>query len=80
MRESEFLALALAAAAEFLSPILLRSIPFLSIQSCVKIFLPSPENYPQNVPLPTPKLHLSAIFQPALPETRRECFYTALYK
>ena len=78
MRESEFLALALAAAAEFLSPILLRSIPFLSIQSCVKIFLPSPENYPQNVPLPTPNMQYGAIFRPAIPKTGQEYFYTTL--
>ena len=27
------------------------------VQSCVKIFLPSSDNHPQNVPLLTPKLH-----------------------
>ena len=44
------------------------------LQSCVKTFLP------QNVPLLTPKIHYGALFQPAIPKTRQECFYTTLYK
>ena len=44
--------------------------------SCVKTFLISSEGNPQNVPLPTPKLHNDAIFQPAIPKTWQECFYT----
>ena len=47
---------------------------------CVKTFLLSFENHSQNVPLPTPKLHCCAIFQPAIPESWQECFYTTLYK
>ena len=47
-------------------------------QSCVKIFLISFENYPQNVPLPTPKMHYGATFQPAVPKTWQECFYATL--
>ena len=49
------------------------------IQSCVKTFLLSFENHSQHVLLPTPKLHYGAIFQPAIPETWQECFYTNLY-
>ena len=49
------------------------------LQSCVKTFLLSSENCPQNVPLLTPKLHFGAIFQPSVPKTWQECFYTTLY-
>ena len=60
------------------------SLPQLSIrrlqpQSCVKTFLVSSENQTQNVPQSTPKMHYGAIFQPAIPATWRECFYTTLY-
>ena len=44
-----------------------------------KTFLLSFDNHSQNVPLPTPKLHYSAIFKPAIPQTWQECFYTTLY-
>ena len=33
----------------------------IGVQSCVKTFLPSFENHSQNVTLPIPKLHYSAI-------------------
>ena len=36
------------------------------LQSCVKTSLLS-SNLPQNVPLPTPKMHCDKIFQPAIP-------------
>ena len=49
------------------------------VQSCVKTFLLSSENHPQNVPLPTPKMHYDAIFQPAITKTWHGCFYTYLY-
>ena len=39
------------------------------VQSCVKTYLLSSENNPQNVPLPAPKMHFGAIFQPVVPET-----------
>ena len=29
--------------------------------------------------MPTPKLHYGALFQPPIPETCQECFYTTLY-
>ena len=51
----------------------------LYLQSCVIPCLLSFENHPQNVhpqnvPLPNPKMHYCAIFQPANPETWQECF------
>ena len=46
---------------------------------CKKKTLTSFENQPQNVPLPTLKLHNGSIFQLAIPKTWQECFYTALY-
>ena len=50
------------------------------VHSCVKTFPPSIENHPQNVPLPvpTPKMHHGAIFQPAMPETWQECVHYTL--
>ena len=48
-------------------------------QSCVKTFLPSSENHPKNVPLPTPNMHYGTICQPAIPRTWQECFYTIRY-
>ena len=39
------------------------------IHSCVKTFLLSSENDPQNVPLPDPNLHYDVIFQSAIPQT-----------
>ena len=48
-------------------------------QSWVKIFLLSFENRSQNVPLHTPKLYNCATFQPAIPKTWKECFYTKEY-
>ena len=44
------------------------------VQSREKTFLICFENHSQNVPLPTPKMHYSAIFQPAIPKTCQECF------
>ena len=38
-----------------------------------------PRITPQNVPLPTPKIHHFAIFQPAMLKTWQECLYTSLY-
>ena len=35
-------------------------------------------NYYQNVLLTTPKLHCGKIFQPAIPKTWQECFFTTL--
>ena len=49
------------------------------VQSCVKTFLLSSENHSQYVLLPTPKLHYGTFFQPAIPETWQECFYTTPY-
>ena len=49
-----------------------------NVQGCVKTFLLSSENHPLYVPLPTPKLHYGAIFQPAIPETRQEYSNTTL--
>ena len=49
------------------------------VQSCVKTFLLSFEIHSQNIPLPTPKVHHGAIFQPAIPETWQESFFTTLY-
>ena len=43
-----------------------------------KTFLLNSENHFQNVALPTPKLHYGAIFQPAIPETKQDWFYTTL--
>ena len=37
-----------------------------------KTFLLSFENHSQNVPLPNPKMHYGAIFQPAIPRNRAE--------
>ena len=37
------------------------------------------KNHPQNVPLPTPKLHYEGIFQPDISLTWQECFYATLY-
>ena len=45
-----------------------------TIQSCVKTFLLSSENHPQDAPLPTAKIHKVATFLPATPGTRQECF------
>ena len=45
------------------------------IQSCVKTFLLSSENHPQNVPLPTQKMHHGTTFQPAIPGTWQDFFY-----
>ena len=42
-------------------------------------FLPSSENHPQNVQLPTPKMHYGTIFQPDILETWQEYFYSILY-
>ena len=59
-----------------------RRVKFASVkkvQSCVKTFLLSFENHSGSVPLPTPKLHYGSIFQPAIPKTWQECFYTTLY-
>ena len=44
--------------------------------------MPRSENHPQNVPLPvpTPKMHHGAIFQPAMPETWQEWFYTTFFE
>ena len=50
----------------------------ISTELC-KISLLSSKNHPQNVPPPTTKLQYGAIFQPAIPETWQECFYTTLY-
>ena len=50
--------------------------PYFPVQSCVKTLLLSVENRTQNVPLPTPKLHYGAIFQPTIPKTWQECSYT----
>ena len=49
------------------------------VQSWVKTFLLRSENQPQNVPFCPPKMHYGKIFQPAIPETCQECFYTTLY-
>ena len=49
------------------------------IQSSVKTFLRSSQNHPQNVWLPTPKMHYMATFKPTMPKTWQECFYTTLY-
>ena len=38
------------------------------LQSCVNTFLLSSENHPQNVPLPTPKMHYDTTFQQAIPQ------------
>ena len=50
------------------------------VQSCAKKGLLSFENHSQNVPLPTPKFHYAAIFQPSIPGNWSECFYTTLYR
>ena len=50
-----------------------------SPQSYIKKLLVSSENHPQNVPLPAPKMHYGAPFQPAIPETWQECVCTTLY-
>ena len=50
-----------------------------AITESFKTFLLSFENHSQNVPLPTQKIHYGAIFQPAIPKTRQECFYITLY-
>ena len=50
------------------------------VQSCVKTFLISSETHPQNLPLPTLKMHFDATFQPAIPGTWQEYFYTTLYR
>ena len=50
------------------------------MQSCVKTFLISSETHPQNLPLPTLKMHFDATFQPAIPGTWQEYFYTTLYR
>ena len=50
------------------------------IQSCVKSFLLSSENHPQDVLPSSPKLHDGAAFQPTIPGTWQECFCTTLYK
>ena len=52
---------------------------WINIQSYVKIFLLNSENNPQNVPLLTPKLYYGTNFQPAIPKTWQEPFYTTLY-
>ena len=44
----------------------------------VIFYLIKAENQPQNVPLPTPKMHYGAIFQLAMHETWQEYFYTTL--
>ena len=54
-------------------------VTLLTVHSCVNIFLPSSENHPQNVPVPTSKIHSDTIFQQAIPKTWQECFYTTLY-
>ena len=46
--------------------------------SCVKTCVLSFENHSQNVPLLTTKLHYHTIFQPAIPKTWQECFYTTV--
>ena len=51
-----------------------------TVQIWVKIFLLSFENHSHNVPLHTPKLYNCAIFQPAIPKTWLECFYTKVYR
>ena len=48
--------------------------------SLVTTFLLSFENDCQYLPPPTSKLHYGAVFQPAIPKTWQECFYTTLYK
>ena len=48
----------------------------INLQSCVRTFKLSFKNHPQNVLLPTPKLHYGAIFQAA--KTWQECFYTTV--
>ena len=37
------------------------------------------KDHSDNALLPTPKMHYGVIFQPAIPKTRQECFYTTLY-
>ena len=49
------------------------------IQSCVKTFLLSSGNHPQNVLLFAPKMDYGAIFQSDMPKTSKECFCTTLY-
>ena len=53
---------------------------FSHIQSCVKTFLPSSENHPQNVPLPTPKMHHGAArhFSQPFTELGRNVFFVTL--